>query len=279
MAVGTPILQSAQNGYEKGKVTQENEYLVKMSPADTLMDAQAAVLALGVPTGYYVDRIRPKVDIQKGPMWAKVEVTYAIPTWAGDGVPPLIRPSVLTSFYDERRVAYPFGYEDGGDGYMYETDQVVNTAKVPFDSPPLRDDDRLVLQITKNFATFPADAYDQLRSTTNADAVTIKGTTYGSTVLRMKHVTVQEVIEIINGIKYDYFATTFRIAVDRNLHVDKIDDRGWEDIHGKPAPPLCGKKPSHPVPLHLGEFKAAGSAPDILTFIPYPQMSWGLSFD
>jgi len=246
---------------------------------DALMDVMAArdaVAALPVPAGYWIWKIASKPsDIN--PLFIEVSIEYKIPSipFPGDDPNPLLRPSVLTSSYDEYTEAY---FKDS------KNNPVLNSAFDRFENFPIRRMGNLLLQITKNFAAFPAVAYDQIKYTRNQDNVTIKGTIYAAETLLFLPATVSEMTEQIQGTQYHYFATTFRLLADYEKHLDKIEDRGYNEYkEGKPVlinMTYAGNEIKSPWPLDgSGQKKPKPSdEPPIITFTPYPLAAWGIDF-
>lgn len=250
-------------------------YLVETtSLSDGPATAEAAVVGLGLqPAGYVLDSLTSK-HVNRNPLWYQVTITFK--TLNGESTTdPLSRPSVLTSSYSESTEPY---FKDST-GKM-----VVNTAGDPFDPMPKIRVGSLILQVTKNMASFPAVQYDTLKYTTNSGAVVIRTTTYAADTLLFLPPTVQEVWESIGGIFYHYFATTFRLAASKDQHKDKLSSRGYRELKTPGAKPTWvtgddGHTVAQPVGLDsAGKEVAAGGTPDEITFQPYKSTNWGIDF-
>ncbi len=266
-------------GYDRSARTIEDAYRVRVDAPNDTDAAIAAVEARPVPAGYLVDNVRA-AHINRNPLWFDVRITYKQPlTLGGTGADdPLTRPSTLSASYDEWTEPYDTDHTPAPDGPK----PVVNSAGDPFQSFPERKAGTLVLQVTKNVATFDAVAYDAIKFTTNASAVTIRGTVYPKDTLLFLPPTVQEVYEQIGSQTYHYFTVTYRLAADANRHRHPIADRGYrEQVNGEMLPILDGEKrpTEEPWPLDgSGRAKPAGSAPATLTFQPYASAAWGIDF-
>lgn len=278
MAAMTPRLINHQAGYDGDKPEITDNYMVELDAVPASADAgsalaRAAVAALGTPLGYYLTRLKGS-PVNRNLMWYQVEAGFTVPTWP-DGEPdPLARPSVLSSSYDEWTDAYS---EDS------EGTRVLNSAYDRLDPLPQRKNGNLVLQVTKNLASFPAVAYDALKFTRNAATVLIAGTTYAVNTLLFLPATVAEQYEQVGGLTYHYFATTYRLAADHGLHQDVREDGGMRELDaGGLAQPILdarGIPVTTPWPLDgTGHAQALTASPVSLTFKPYPSVSWGIDF-
>lgn len=280
MAAQTPKEIARARDFSTGSSSISVEYLVETTAlTDGAAAAEAAVIALGSPSGHYLKSIRSDY-IERNPLWYKVVVTHVSSTAGGaTSGSPLDRPSILSSSYEEWTEAY---FED-------ETSPtpklVTNSMGERFESLPERKRGSLVLQVTKNFASFPADDYDNRKFTTNSVAVPIKGTIYPIDSLLFLPPTVQETYETVGITEYHYYATTFRLAVDAiDLHKHKIEDRGFvqqESLSTSVEPILdeFGFPVREPWPLNgSGVAKNRDEAPAVLTFSPYASMNWGIDF-
>lgn len=237
----------------------------------------AAVAACELASGQYISNLDCSVIGRNG-LWWQCDATVEIIPWGGSDPTPLMRPSILTSTYDETLDPY---FKDAYGSL------ITNSAGDRFSEFPQRRNGKHLLQITKNFASFPALAYDAMKFTRNSVAVIIKGTSYDANTGLLLPVTVQEIIEQVGGVLYDYFSTTFRILIDGNYHEDLMEDRGFfqftpgastghVEILGTDGHPL-----TTPWPLDgLGHAKPnATDAPPVAGRFPYLAINWGLSFD
>lgn len=149
---------------------------------------------------------------------------------------------------------------------------------------PTRDNDKAILRITKNLISFPLATYDALRQTTNAVAVTIRGTAYAIHTLRFLAPTVQEVYEVVGIITYHYYVTTFRLLCDINLHEFKFPDKGYSEFDGTTGnlkKIIKGHESvTAPWPLDgAGHALASGGlTPPTWTLKPYASAAWGINF-
>lgn len=253
-------------------------YLVECSVPMDEAGAKAAIAAKPVPTNYWIWKLESK-SRKENPLWVDVDVEYQIPNIPGlapgDDPNPLLRASTLSSSYDESMDAY---FQDS-DGKF-----VINSANDRFENFPLRRNGNLLLQITKNFASFPAVAYDQIKFTRNQSAVTIKGTTYAAGTLLFLPATVVEANETHPENNYHFFVTTFRLLADHEKHLHKIDDRGYNEyVNGELKPILATGSATpltSPWPLNgAGKKKPLPSdAPEIIIFTPYALAEWGIDF-
>lgn len=277
MAVLIPILKSQRDGYEGGRTYQEQTYQVRTTAlTDGSIAARAAVLALGLNTGWYCSRLvsDPWEDL---PLCFKVVIAQDKPIWPID---PTLRPSILTGDWEEISKIYTMDCSS-------TPQPVVTSALNRLDPPPTRKTGKPTLRITKNLTSYPVVAYDALKYTRNADTVTIAGTTYAAGTLLFLPPTVQENYDPIGGVVYHYFATGFRLLADHAGHVDLASDRDYDQwITGGsgairvPILDKTGQRVTSPWPLDgSGHAKAsAGDAPAVLTFVPYALVSWGIDF-
>jgi|GEM_PF-3598808 len=246
---------------------------------DTQETAKAAVKALAPPAGYSISTCTA-AGMGRNPHWYDVTIIYKI---GGDPVQttaPLDRPSILSGSWEEIEESY-FIDVDGK--------KVVNSAGDRFDPLPKRKNGNLILQITKNFEAFDAPGYDLLKWTTNAVALTIKGTVYPIDCLLFCPPTVQETYEVMAGTTYHYFAVTFRLALDSNGHLDTFEDRGLYEFGYEPGVGDVGRVPildeaQMPVTVPRaidGLGHAAADAADVeeITFRPYERATWGIDFN
>ena len=285
MAVIDVRLMSAPNGFQSGRQRVEYKYSVETSDmADTDADVAAAVVAdadtrldlVGtfVLTDLNVDRKK------EHPLFWDVTLSVASMNWPDSQPNPLLRESVFSSSYDEQTESY---FLDSAS----TPKAVVNSVGERFETFPLRLTGTPILQVVKNFASYAMVAYDEIKYTTNASAITIRGTTYSADTLLFKPPLVQEVVENVGGVKYHYFVVTFRLAGDHARHRDNIDDRGY---HQKtPAGFIVSislsnqtlESPNTPWPLdgHGVAKPNWGDVPANLPFQPYPSVEWGIDFD
>lgn len=262
-------------GYDRSSKTIEDTYQVNVDIDNDVDAAIAAVEALPVPSGYIVDNVSAS-HINRNPQWFEVRITYKLNVFGGESYDdPLNRPSVLSASYEEWTEAYDEDYSD-------TPKPVANSAGDPFQSFPQRKNGSLVLQITKNFASFDAPGYDAVKFTTNSAAVTIRGTVYAAKTLLFLPPTVQEVWEQLGDTTHHYYTVTFRLQTDTGLHQQNIADRGYRQlVDGELVKILGGDNlpTEDPWPLDgSGVAKPAGSAPGTLTFIPYDKAAWGIDF-
>jgi len=277
MAVLTPILKSQRDGYEGGRIYQEQTYLVETTDlADGSIAARLAVLDLGFYAGWYCSKLTSE-PWEGSPLWFKVEIAQDLPIWPID---PTLRPAVLTGDWDEVNKIYTMDCSS-------TPQPVLTSALNRLDPPPQRKTGKPTMRITKNLTSYPVVAYDAIKYTRNADAVTIKGTTYAAGTLLFLPPTVQENYEQISGNVYHYFATGYRLSADHLCHVDLASDRDYDQwITGGtgairvPILDKTGQRVTSPWPLDgLGHaMPHAGDTPATLTFVPYALASWGLDF-
>jgi len=213
---------------------------------------------------------------KSNPLFFEVDAGYELPL-DGSGTDPLDRPSVLGGTYDETTESY---FVDKSS----TPQKCVNKANDRFENFPQRRTGNLLIQITKNISTWPAIAYDTLKFTRNADAVTIRGTTYATNTLLLLPAGVAELRERVAGTNYHFYGTTFRLLTDHNLHVDSIENRGYfELVSGKRRQIFNddGSVPTTPWPLNDDGTKMASpsDAPTLIDLEPYASVSWGLDFD
>ena len=233
--------------------------------SDGIAAAVAAVLALTTPTGYVFDSLRPG-HVNRNPLWYRITITYSTPAGGATSESPLDRPSILTGSYDEWTEVY---FEDRSDPVK----KAINTAGDRIDPLPQRKNGSLILQITKNIASYPAGDYDNFKYTTNTNAITIRGITYTADTLLFLPPTVQEVWESIGTAIYHYFATTFRLATDANKHKQKYESRGYYSIEASTYKPIldkAGLPVTAPWPLDSSGYAAAsaGATPALITLVP-----------
>lgn len=271
---------SRTKGYDEGTPTIEDTYQVLVETANDTDAAIAAVEARGVPgLGYRTRSIRA-APIKRNPLWFEVTASYKGLTGGATSTDPLDRPSVLSGSYEEWTGPY---FEDRSPTPKL----VVNSAGDRFEEMPQRKFGSLVLQVTKNVATYNAATYDAIKFTTNGLASTIKGTAYGVDTLLFLPPSVQEVYEQVGTTEYHYFTVTFRLATDADLHRHVVSDRGFKQFFlGDSVWILSGDNQpvESPWPLDgagvalTAAQVAAGTAPAELTFLPYESKSWGVDF-
>lgn len=277
MAAGTPRLQRERREQDTQRDRRELTYRVPVASGDDADVARAAVAALAGPTGYVlmslaVDQVGSSIT------WFDVVAGYEVPVYGVSDANPLSRPSILGGSWSTEQKAYfldTLGH------------RVINSAGDKFETLPVRDEDKPILEITKNLSSYPLAAYNALRNTRNASAITIRGTTYDAGSLRFKPPVVREVYEQVAGTTYHYYATTFRLLADAAGHVDAFDDEGYFQADGKTVDDSgnIGYKPlvqpaSSPWPLNgLGAFQPTKTtAPATLLFYPYGSAEWGIDF-
>jgi len=253
----------------------QDKYLVECNVIKDIASARAAIAAKPVPSGYWIWKIDARTS-KSNPLWNEVDIEYQIPSIPdpGDDPNPLLRASILSSSYEETMESY---FEDS------KGNPAANSAHQRFENFPMRRNGNLLLQITKNFASFPAVAYDNIKLTLNQSAVTIKGTTYVARTLLFLPATVAETIEQIQGQKYHYFVTTFRLLADHKMHLHKIDDRGYNELVNDQWDTIFnpnGSLPNTPYPLDGKGRKKPKPAdkPEIITLEPYAIAEWGIDF-
>jgi len=273
MAVKRTRLIDYKESFDQNTSSIQSKYLVE---CDRLMDtaaAAAAIAAKPIPPNYWIWNLlsNPRTA---NPLWIDVDIEYQIPNRPYDEPNPLLRPSVLNSSYDEFT-----------ESYFQDTDNqlVTTTAGERFENFPMRRNGNLLLQITKNFPSFPAVAYDNIKYTRNQGSITIRGTTYAAGTLLFLPATVAETTEQVQGIRYNYFATTFRLLADHGTHLHKIDNRGYfEKVSNKlrRIPADDGSILTAPWPLNENGTKKPNysDAPFIRTFKPYALAAWGIDF-
>ncbi len=264
-----------RQGYDKSSRTIEDKYQVEVDVANDQSAAIAAVEAKSVPYGYVTESIQAS-HINRNPMWYEVNVTYKLnPAGGVSDDDPLSRPSILSASYEEWTEAYDIDNSD-------TPKPVVNSAGDPFQTYPQRRNGSLILQITKNIASYAAIAYDAIKFTTNANAVSINGTTYAADTLLYLPPTVQEVWEQIGANTHHYYNVTFRLAADAGKHLHKVADRGYRQLlNGKLVPILDGyNAPTEdPWPLNgTGWALGPQEVPATLTFKPYASVAWNIDF-
>lgn len=247
-------------------------YLVQTEAGEDFNDAKLAVVALTAPTGYLLKRLDGDTSTQN-PRFHEVDVDYETPPFETPEEDPLLRPSEFSSNYEEFTEAY---YKDADDVL------VLNSVGDRFEGFPERKNGNLVLQITKNFETFPAVTYDDLKYTRNSVAVTIRGTTYAIGTLLMAPITAQEVREKVNGVWTTYYKTMFRIYADHGTHLHIFQDRGYFSLVGgvrRQILDVDGMPPPTPWPLDgSGAVLPPTSTPANKTFKPYESVNWGIDF-
>ncbi len=278
MAAGTPGWIARIKDKVLGTLT--DTYQVECEKlADGSDVAEAAVEAIAAPAGYNLKGVTSR-NINRNPLWFEITANYILASLGGSGpgsaIPPLARPSVLTTSYDEW--TEPF-FKDA------DNKPVANSAGDRFDTFPQRKKGTIVLQITKNFAACNVVGYDNLKYTTNSVEVTIKGTTYAANTLLFLPVAAQEQFETVAGVAYDYFSVTFRLAADKGLHKVTVDDRGYRcrNSAGELVPILDKTGVPVTTPWTLdGHGNAVSLAPDVapetITFRPYASAAWGIDF-
>ncbi|MEI8194427.1 MAG: hypothetical protein WCI73_00815, partial [Phycisphaerae bacterium] len=188
------------------------------------------------------------------------------------------RPSILNSSYQEFMKPYFIDMEDP------PPEKCITSVGTALDPMPVRDASKLVLHLTKNLPTYPTVTYETIKHTTNADTVTLAGTTYDANALLLLPVMVQEIYELIGTVRYHYFQTTFRMRVDGvDAHLDKFEDRSLKMLDtttGKLKPIMYNGAPvDFPYPLVGGVPASSPSdTPDEIVRMPYASVSWGLDF-
>lgn len=262
--------KSFENNARTTRVTYQAK-VTGMDPGEIASElATSQAQDLTVPTGYYF-KSADASHINRNPEWLTVTVTYTDERTSTGGThtdDPLDRPSILSMSYDEWTEPY---FEDSND------DEVVNTAGDVFENPPQRKRGTMVLQITKNFATLAASAYDTIKFTTNASQVTIKGTVFAVRTLLFLPISAQEIYE---G-EHNYYQVTFRIAVDEDEHVQVVANRGYREKVGSEIKDIIidGKPTADPWPLNSDGTKATAPPATAITFVPYPSATWGVNFN
>lgn len=275
MSAMTPSPIARKKGNRSDRRTWEYTYLVQTTDlADGPAVALAAVIALAPPTGYRLTDV-DSGHRERNPLWFQVVAIYERNTGGVESDDPLDRASILTGSWEEWTEAYFMDADDK---------QVINFAGDRFEDFLQRKRGSMVLQITKNLATFPAPAYDAIKFTTNSVAQTIRSTIYPIDTLLFLPPTVTELYETVGETEYHYYATTFRLAADAAFHLHTIENRGFNQLVGDPAelvPILdsAGKVVSGPWPLNSdGTAKAIGAAADVEAFRPYERANWGIDF-
>lgn len=280
MSAGTPLLIEHRNGWEStGRVITRTYQVQCSSIEDGPAAARAAVSALPRPAGLILQRIEAS-HIDRSPLWFTVEAEYAPPRGrpSNQADDPLERPSLLSTSYDEFTE-------------LYIVDAlgtpVLNTAFDRFDPMPQRRNGNLILQVTKNLASNPILLWDQLKFSTNAAAVTIRGTTFPADTLLFLPVTAQEQYERHEDQEYFFFQTTFRLAAEAAKHKHVTESTGTYALYGdgeggweKKPIMFDGLKVDKPWPLDAnGQVKEADEPGEEQTFFPYPSLNWGIDFD
>jgi len=275
MSALSPNLIARKKGNRSDRQTWEYTYLVQTTDlADGPSVALAAVTALLPPSGYRLTDV-DSAHRQRNPLWFQVVAIYERNTAGVEGDDPLARPSILTGSWEEWTEAYFIDADDK---------LVVNFAGDRFEDFLQRKRGSMVLQITKNLATFPAPTYDAIKFTTNSVAETIRGTIYPIDTLLFLPPTVNEQYETVGETEFHYYATTFRLAADEAFHQHTIEQRGYQQLVGDPAEKLpilddAGEPVAAPWPLNSdGTAKAIGAAADVEAFRPYERANWGIDF-
>ena len=288
MAALTPRLIGSNEGFEGSGETIERQYQVQCTlVSDGALAARLAVLELGIPSGYYLTRLKSQ-HIQRSPLWFLIEVSYALAVYGLAEPNPLLRPSKLTSTYEEATESYFFDKSD-------PPQMVLNAAGDRYSEFPQRRTGKMVLQITKNIETFPAVAYDLIKYSRNTEEIVIRDTTYAIHTLLLLPVTCAETYEVTQAGSFHYYQTLYRLAVDHMGHQDVFDERGFYRINHETflrekIRNADGSDLDTPWPLYSaggsGDGDVAGEmmpnakdAPDQTTYLPYGSMVWGLNFD
>jgi hypothetical protein len=275
MAVIAVNFTGINDGWEINRTHGDFKFVVLLDElgSHAALDVRNAVAAWsgGPPAGYYISKLIA-APINRNPLAWEASMTWDIVQWAGTDPNPFMRPSSLTITWDEQTEAY---FKDSNG------DKVINSAGQRPEEFPVRVKGQMILQITKNLSIFAGAAIDALKFTTNSDVVTIEGSDYPVDSLLFKPATLQKTVEQVGGIKYVYYAATFRLATDHLYHKDKFEDRGYVDKNQIRKTNTDGTSLPAPWPLDgSGNFKAnATDDPALITRVPYPSVSWGLSFD
>lgn len=281
MAAGTPRLIGEKQEYSSNSISIVRTYQVPTtSMSDGLSVAEAAVSTMIPPTGYYAAQLTGERR-KDNPLDYDVEITYQIPPWPGDQSNPLLRPATFSVSYNEISEPYFLDCTPGPVGPK----TVSTSADELFENFPTRrsNKERMILEMTKNYDSFAAVAYDLLKNTLNEVAVVIEGTVYAAKTLLFIPVRAQKVIEVVGQTKYTYYAVTFRCEADHGQFTDNIEDRGYKqlDDSGNQIPIYVNQLPvTFPYPLD-GNGNAqddASVAPAILPFLPYAPQNWGIDF-
>jgi hypothetical protein len=150
-----------------------------------------------------------------------------------------------------------------------DVDQPIwNTAGASFDPPPTDNRSTVKITLTKNFTSIGSigsitDITELMSytNTVNLNAVTIAGITGPPMSFLIEDI--QCANTIADG--WNYFATTFTIIYDTELHTKKVVSAGWDElVPGNPAltRPITlagGAEISSPVPLGANGQKVAGA--------------------
>ena len=267
-------LMGDSGGFANNSVTIEIKYQVQTSSVDdTRAEVIAAVTAITPPVGYRLKTCKA-TRMSVNPLFWDVDAGYDIPN--EDVENPLDRPSRLNGEPQEWVEKY---FVDS------EGVRVMTSAfEVPSELPE-RGNGRQILTIEKNLAEYPADAWDEIKYTRNAEDITIRGTIYAAGKLLFLPVRVSEEVEKVGGTRYRYFKHTFRLVVDKDMHVQTFEDRGlfaldlgtgeqyriWKN--GRPV--------EKPWPLDdVGqELPNADDEPNTFDMKPYPLATWGIDFN
>ena len=277
MSVLTPSLIKTRGLQAPKKTVIQQKWLVKTTAfSDGVGAAKLAVVGLGMPqAGYF---LLNKLDGERteNPLIIQVETEWEYPL---DGATnPLTKPSVLSSNWEELQE-------------IYLTDSIgahsITSAGELLATAPTRKNWKPVLRIVKNLADWPLLAYDALKGTRNADAVTIKGITFASNTLLFYPPEIEEVWETVNNVVWHYYKTVFRLAADHNQHVDSFEDRGFieSDVLGGVTVYFNimkdNQRPTAPWPLDGSGHALADSTgtPATISLQPYGSVTWGLGFD
>ena len=306
MSMGTPRVIKRVKSQEIDHLVLTITYQVdRTSVSDDETTAETAVEALPLPPGYFIQRMETELIAKT---CFNVVVTLQTPPW--DAIVPWDRAGILSTTYEESTEPYftdRYGIvvtvdaETGERTFTPGGAPVVTSSHERFENFPTRRSGKLILQWVKNYQTLPVLQYDAMKHMTNNEGVTIKGIVYPARSLLLLPIVSQETVEQVWNTKYTYFVVTFRFLVDiKDLHTDKIEDRGYFELDGagKPTRLVMEKgeePPTAPLPLDGtgkacrvgGTFGSEGSGaldpaamPFVFTFYPYENAAdWGITFD
>lgn len=200
---------------------------------DNAYDDTTVILASGfLPAMHVADTISPALTVRgynfrqenESPKLWLIDVQYSSrpdnPDAPDDDVPPLDRPVKITWSGEERQV--PVETDINGK-------PILNSANDFFDDPVLKDDQRLVAQITAKVAGVPT-WIGSYRGTVNASAIVIGGYPVAARCAMFKIRSISEP-KIEQGQEYVEFV--FSLHINEDTWDVALIDRGWNEKDGK----------------------------------------------
>ena len=147
---------------------------------------------------------------------------------------------------------------------------LVNTAGSEFDPPVVDSRTKVKISLTKNFASIGSigtvsDIADLMSFTNsvNDDTVTIAGLSGAAYSFWIEDIQAQNTVA--DG--FNYYAVTFTIIYDPDLHITKVLNTGWMEVvpgdvkNTRPITLKGGGNISSPLPLDINGFKVKGDTP------------------